>query len=380
MQTIEIKELKTEEMTINMWPQHPSTHGVMKVMIKTDGELIVDAQPEIGYLHRCAEKIGENLDYLQFIPYTDRMDYLAAMNNNWAYCAAVERLLGDKGKVPERGEYIRVIIGELNRIASHLVAVGTYGLDTGAITPFLYAFREREKICTLFEKVCGARLTYNYYRIGGVSRDLSDEILKEIRVFIKTFKKTIAEYNNLLSFNKIFLDRTVGIGVISPEIAIAYGVTGPSLRGSGVKRDVRRDRPYSLYPKFKFDIPVGNNKVGVTGDCWNRYYVRVCEMAESVKIIEQALDGIPAGDFKNPEVRTVIKPPKGDAYVALENPKGELGFYIVSDATGQPYRLKARGPSFSNISVLQAISKGCFLADLVAIIGSLDIVLGEIDR
>lgn len=376
-----MQDIKTEEMLLNMGPQHPSTHGVFRVVIRTDGEMVLESESHIGYLHRCFEKVAENNNYIQVVPYTDRMDYICAMTNNLGYSQTVEKLM--KVTIPERAEYIRVIVCELNRIASHLIAFGTYGLDLGAITPFLYAWRDREKILKIFEKLCGQRLNYSYIRVGGVTFDVTDEILGEIQSFCEYFDPEIVdEYDNLLSYNGIFISRTANVGVLPPDLAINYGVTGPSLRGSGVPRDLRRDAPYSIYDRFEFDIPVGSGEMGTVGDCWDRYMVRIREMRESVKIIRQAVRDIPDGPFCDKKAYRMVKPAKGEVYHRVEGARGEVGFYIVSDGTVKPYRVKARGPSFSNISVLDALtSKGdCMVADLVALIGSLDIVMGEVDR
>jgi len=376
-----MQDIKTEEMLLNMGPQHPSTHGVFRVVIRTDGEMVLESESHIGYLHRCFEKVAENNNYIQVVPYTDRMDYICAMTNNLGYSQTVEKLM--KVTIPERAEYIRVIVCELNRIASHLIAFGTYGLDLGAITPFLYAWRDREKILKIFEKLCGQRLNYSYIRVGGVTFDATEEILSEIQSFCEYFEpEIIDEYDNLLSYNGIFISRTANVGVLPPDLAINYGVTGPSLRGSGVARDLRRDAPYSIYDRFDFDIPVGSGEMGTVGDCWDRYIVRIREMRESVKIIRQAVQDIPGGPFCDKKAYRMVKPAKGEVYHRVEGARGEVGFYIVSDGTVKPYRVKARGPSFSNISVLDALtSKGdCMVADLVALIGSLDIVMGEVDR
>ena len=376
--TSEATYLKADEMLLNMGPQHPSTHGVLRVVIRTDGEIIRSAAPHIGYLHRCKEKIAETVTYPQFIPYTDRMDYLAAMSNNFAFCWAVEKLGGIA--TTERAEYIRVIVNELQRIASHLVAFGTYGLDLGAFTPFLYSFRERETVLDVFERLCGARLTYSYGRIGGVMRDLDAESIGMIERFLDDFEAKWDEYNALLTTNEIFLKRTANVGVLSAEVAIATGCTGPMLRGSGVKYDIRKDDPYSVYDRFEFDIPVGQGLMGKVGDCWDRYWVRMCEMKESARIIRQAIAGLPDGPHMNPKVGKIIKPAFGEIYFRAENPRGELGFYIVSVGEKKPYRCRVRAPSFCNLSVLGEISRDCLIADMVAIIGSIDIVLGEVDR
>lgn len=371
--------LRTEEMELNMGPQHPSTHGILRVVLKVDGEIVDEVTPHIGYLHRDFEKHSENVLYIGVVPYTDRMDYVGAMNNNFGYCLTVEKLM--ELEVSERAEYIRVLVAELNRIASHLLAFGTYGLDIGAFTPFLYAFREREEILNLFEELCGARLTYNFIRIGGVSRDLPSGFIKKVKKFLDYFEPKIDEYNELLSFNHIFVKRTAHIGVMSRELAVKYAITGPNLRGSGVRWDLRKNEPYSIYPKLDFEIPIGTGEKGTTmGDCWNRYMVRIKEMHESVKICHQVVDSLPKGDFMSKKVRGLIRPPKGEVYMRTETPRGELGFYLVSDGTQKPYRLKARSPCFVALSILNELGKGCMIADLVAIIGSLDIVMGEVDR
>lgn len=364
--------IKTQEFLVNMGPQHPSTHGVLRLILKVDGEVVLDVEPVVGYLHRGIEKIAENCTYTQFIPFTDRLDYLASMNNNFAYVLTVEKLLNIEP--PKRAQYIRVIVAELNRIASHLVFFGTYALDLGAVTPFLYAFREREKILDIFEELCGARLTYNYMRIGGVSRDIPENFKENVLDFIKYFTPLVDEYDRLLTYNKIFQKRTKNIGILKKEVAIDYGVTGPNLRATGIRWDLRKNSPYSSYSDFEFEIPTG-----VCGDTFDRYFVRMCEMRESLKIIKQAIENLPDGDILA-KVPRVIKPPQGEAYTRCENPRGELAFYIVSDGTDKPYRLKIRAPSFINLQVLPEIMKGYKIADIVAILGSIDIVLGEVDR
>ncbi len=390
---IELKPF-ADEMVVNMGPQHPSTHGVLRLELKLDGEVVREAIPHIGYLHRCFEKHSENLSYPQIIPFTDRMDYIAAMNQNWGFCLAVEKLLeADESRnfeVPERAEYLRVLICELNRIASHLLSFGTYGMDLGAFTPFLYAFRDRERLLLLFEKVCGARLTYNYVRIGGVSEIIPMEpgsiaeqnYLDEIETFLDYFEPKIDEYNELLTKNSIFSERTTEVAVMSADMALSYGATGPNLRGSGVDWDLRRDEPYSIYDRFDFDVPVAVDvpELGaVVGDCWCRYKIRMDEMKESVRIVRQILaEGLPDGpvmaDLK------AVRPPKGEIYFRSEAPRGELGFYIVSDGTPKPVRVKGRSPCFSALSVMQELSRGLMVADIIAIIGSIDIVMGEVDR
>jgi NADH-quinone oxidoreductase subunit D len=369
--------VRTEEMVLNMGPQHPSTHGVLRLEITLNGELIKKVTPHIGYLHRCFEKHAEAMNYAQVIPYTDRMDYLASMYNEIGYVIGVEKLL--KIELPERVEYIRVIMGELQRIASHLVALGTYGVDIGAFTPFLYCFRDREKILNLFEITCGARLLYNYIWVGGLSHDLHPDFVRLTREFIKDFKPKIKELNDLLSFNKIFIDRTANVGVLPVDTAINYGVTGPNLRASGIKWDIRKDDPYSVYHKFDFEIPVGEGKVGAVGDSWDRYYVRVREMEESLRIIEQALETLPDGDIAS-AIPKRIKPPAGMVYSRVENPRGELGYFIISDGSLNPFRVKVRAPSFVSLQIMDQLCRGHLVADVIAILGSIDIVLGEIDR
>ncbi len=378
------QDLRTEEMLVNMGPQHPSTHGVLRIVLRTDGEMVIDAVPHIGYLHRCKEKIGENLQPYQYIPYTDRMDYLAGMNNNQAFAIAVEKLAGLE--VPPRGQAIRVIISELNRIASHLVSLGTYGLDMGAFTPFLYCFREREMILDLFEAACGARLTYSYLTIGGAHDDFPDGWIDRCREFLDYFETKIDDYNQLLSFNHIFVKRTSKVGVVSIEDAIAFGLTGPVLRASGLRWDLRKVLPYDGYEKYEFDVPIGlpggtgEIPEGVeVGDCWSRYYVRVLEMTQSVRIVRQALDQLPAGDFRAAK-STGIKLPADEVYFESENPRGQLGFLVVGDGSAIPYRVKVRGPSFCNLSIARKLCQNVLLADVPAIIGSIDVVMGEVDR
>jgi len=372
------QDVSTQEMTINMGPQHPATHGVLRLEIDVDGEILTRADPDVGNLHRAEEKIGENLKYPQFIPNTDRLDYLAAMNNNLGYCLTVEKLLGIEA--PERAQYIRTIVCELNRIASHLVAFGAYSLDIGAWTPLLYAFREREWILKLLEQVSGSRLTFSYMRIGGVKADIDADWIADCRLYLDEQDKRWHEYNKILSFNKIFIKRTADITPITAEDAIAYGLTGPCLRGSGVDFDLRRDMPYLIYDKLDWNVCVGRGEQGTLGDCWDRYWVRMLELKEGIRIVRQALDQLPEGDIKSPEIKKVIKPPKGEAYVRTENPKGEVGYYVVSDGSNQPYRVRIRAPSFNNLSLTDKVLPGWMLADAVAWIGSLDIVLGEVDR
>ena len=375
-------DVHTEEMLINMGPQHPSTHGVLRLVLRTDGEMVLDAEPHIGYLHRCAEKIGESIPYYQYVPYTDRMDYVAGMNENWAFCRAVERLAGIE--ISRRAEFIRVIVGELNRIASHLVSFGTYGMDLGAFTPFLYAFREREYILDLFEMVCGARLTYSYLTIGGSTHDLPEGYLDKVRRFVDYFEPKIKEYNDLLTYNHIFIKRTANVGVIPQDTAIAYALTGPVLRGSGIDYDLRRAEPYSVYPELEFDVVVGDGEMGSLGDCWDRYMVRMREMVQCCRILRQCLDMIPPpGDGEGLyrlKLPRNFKPPAGEVYVETENPRGILGFYLESDGSPIAYRCKARAATFCNLSVTRAICRDCLLADVPAIVGSIDVVMGQVDR
>jgi NADH-quinone oxidoreductase subunit D len=372
------RTIRREEMVLNMGPQHPSTHGVLRLELVVDGEIVIDVIPHIGYLHRCFEKHSEAMtNYQQVIPYCDRLDYLASMNMDWAYALAGEKLLGIQ--VPERVEYIRVIMAELQRIASHLLAQGTYGLDVGAFTPFLFMFRDREKILDLFEMTCGARLLYNYIWIGGLSHDLPPGFVDKAKAFCKYFRPNLKEFNDLLTYNEIFIKRTANIGVLPADVAVSYACSGPMLRGSGVKFDLRKDEPYGIYDRFEWDVPVGKGEVGTVGDCWDRYIVRMREMEQSLNILEQALDRIPEGDVTSAIPRR-IRPEAGGVYVRSESPRGEIGFYLVSDGTGSPYRLKARSPAFVNLSVCPEICRGYMISDLVAIVGSVDIVLGEVDR
>lgn len=367
------KDIYTEEFIVNMGPQHPSTHGVLFLELKLDGEMVIDCITHIGYLHRSCEKLAEKRTYTQFIPFTDRLDYVASMNNNLGYALAVEKLLNLE--VPEKAKYLRVIIAELNRIASHLIAIGTFAQDLGAFaTPLFYCFREREKIIEIFDEICGNRLTYNYMRIGGVQFDLPQGVDGKIKQFIPYMRSKVDDYEWLLTNNPIFLARAKQIGVLPPDIAVNYSITGPNLRGSGVKWDLRKDEPYLVYDKFQFDIPTGKN-----GDAWDRYKVRIEEVRQSLKIIEQAIGALPEGD-PTVKVGRIWKPVPGEAYMRTENPRGELGYYIVSDGSLCPYRLKIRAPSFSNLAVLPEIIKGLKIADIVCALGSLDVLMGEIDR
>jgi len=372
------RPLRSHEMVVNMGPQHPSTHGVLRLELIVDGEVVVDMVPHIGYLHRCFEKHAEHMaNYQQVIPYCDRMDYIAAMSNDLGYAIACEKLLGIK--IPERVEYIRVVMAELQRVASHLLAIGTFGMDIGAFTPFLYCFRDRERILDIFEHTCGARLLYNYIWIGGLSHDIPQDFQDKVKMFCSIFRPAVKELNDLLTYNKIFVERTANVGVLPPDVAVNYGASGPVLRGSGVKWDLRKNDRYSIYDRFDFDIPVGQGEVGTVGDCWDRYIVRVREMEQSVNIIEQAIDNIPGGDVQS-GIPKRIRPDAADLYVRTETPKGELGYYIIADGTASPYRVKVRPPTFVNLSILPAMSRGAMIADIIAILGSIDIVLGEVDR
>jgi NADH-quinone oxidoreductase subunit D len=361
-----------EEMYVNMGPQHPSTHGVLRLMLKLDGEYITDCIPYIGYLHRCHEKIGENRNYTQIIPYTDRLDYLAAISMNFGYVLAVERLMGQK--IPERAEYMRVILAELQRIASHLIWLGTFGLDLGNFTIFMYCFREREMILDLFESVTGQRLNYAFYRIGGMPMDFPDTFLTDCQAFLAWFKQRLPEYDAIMTDNVLFQKRVQGVGVLTPEVAVDYAVSGPMLRGSGFKWDLRKNDPYSIYDRFDFAIPVYD-----TCDVWARYLVRRKEMEESAKIVEQALAQLPPGEVMAKMPKT-IKPPAGQIYSRNESPRGEIGFYLISDGSPKPYRYKVRSPAYVNLSALPEMLRGCLIADCVAVLGSVDIVLGEVDR
>jgi NADH-quinone oxidoreductase subunit D len=361
-----------EEMVLNMGPQHPSTHGVLRVILKLDGETVIGLDCDIGFLHRGVEKIGEHDTYAMITPYWDRLDYVAAVSNDLCYVEGVEKML--QVEVPKRAEYLRVILTELQRIASHLLWLGTHAMDIGAVTVLLYCFREREEILKIFEDFIGARLTAHAFRIGGLWWDAYPEFETRVRDFLKILPRRIDEYETLLNANRIWLQRTVGIGILSAEEAINLSLTGPPLRGSGVKYDVRKAQPYSAYADFQFEIPVGEN-----GDTYDRYLVRMEEMKQSAVIIEQALDGLPEGPVMA-KVPKIIKPPIGDVYHSIEAPKGELGVYMVSDGTGKPYRMRIRPPSYINLQSLKRMSIGHLVADVVALIGTLDIVLGEVDR
>lgn len=388
-----------EKMILNMGPSHPATHGVLRLVLELDGEMIRKATPEVGYLHRGDEKIAENMTYTQFIPYTDRLDYMAPLANNVAYALAVEKLMGIDRQLPLRCQYIRVICCELARISAHLLGLGAFAMDVGALTVFLHTFTERERIYNLIESLTGARFTTTYTRIGGLARDLPSGWVDQCRKFLSDVVINFDESEKLLTRNRIFVDRTRDVGVISREVAIDYGLTGPNLRGSGVDYDLRKAHPYLCYGELEFDIPVGS-----IGDCYDRYLVRMEEMRQSVRILRQCLDKLPDGPINIPDGKTVLPPkdkvltsmeelihqfilvtqgmnaPVGEIYFGAENPKGELGFYIHSKGGGTPHRLKIRAPSFVNLSVLPCLLPGHMMSDTVAILGSLDFVMGECDR
>jgi len=397
LQEISDSEVLGEKLTLNMGPSHPATHGVLRVVLELDGEIITKADPDVGYLHRGDEKIAENMQYNQFVPYTDRLDYLAPLANNVAYACAVEKLMG--WELPPRGKAIRVICCEMARISAHLLGIGAFALDVGAMTVFLYTFTEREKLYDLAELISGARFTTSYTRVGGMTRDLSDDFIPALNKFLDEFPAQLKEVDKLLTRNRIWIDRTRDLGVISKENAIAYGLTGPNIRGSGVAYDVRKANPYLDYQKYDFDIPIGS-----VGDAFDRYLVRYEETLQSVHILRQVVDKLPSGpitvqDPKNlpprkPEVLMKMEElihhfiihtegvdaPPGEVYFGAENPKGELGFYINSRGGGVPYRLKIRAPSFVNLSILSKILPGHMVSDVVVILGSLDFVMGESDR
>ncbi|MCL6472658.1 MAG: NADH-quinone oxidoreductase subunit D [Firmicutes bacterium] len=364
---------KTEEMVINFGPQHPSAHGVLHALFTVDGEIVKKIQPNIGFLHRCFEKIAESRTYAQFVPFTDRMDYVSSMLNNWAYVLTVEKLAGIQ--VPERAEYIRTIVGELQRIASHLLFLMTAGVEAGALTPLFYYFDEREAILRLFEKVCGARLTYNYMKIGGVRADLPEGWLDDTLAFVRRLKKNIVDYDKLLLGNYIFKKRMVGVAEFSAAEALDWGLTGPPLRSTGVAHDVRKTDPYSIYPRLDFDIVVRHR-----GDNYDRVCIRSDEIKESLKIIEQCIEQIPDGPVMADGVSQYLRPPVGDAYGHVEGSRGDLGYYIVSDGSSKPYRVKIQGPSFANLQAFPAMAEGHYFADVVLTLGTLDPVFGEVDR
>ena len=388
-------DVRTDEMLVNMGPQHPSTHGVLRLVLRTDGEIVSEVTPHLGYLHRCAEKIGENLTPRQWIPYTDRMDYLAGMSMNLGWSLCVEKLMNLH--VTEKARHLRVIIAEMQRIASHLVGMGVYGLDLGSFSPFLYAFREREKILDLFEEVCGARLTYSYLTVGGATADFPPGWLEKCESFLEQFLPVIDEYHALLTTNAIFIKRCAGIGVISREMAISYGCTGPVLRGSGVDMDLRRDGEEwytNMYDGYAFEVIVEKDghypndhtypavpPEAILGDSWHRFYVRMLEVRQAVDLVHQAIDCYrkAEGSCGDP-VKITEKLPKGEAYLETEAPRGQMGFYVVSDGSAIPWRVKARSSCFCNLSVTSDLCRNTLIADIPAIIGSLDIVMGEIDR
>ena len=386
-----------ELMTLNMGPHHPSTHGVLRLIVTTDGEVVTKAVPDLGYLHRSIEKIGEYVEWYQFVCYTDRVDYVCSMNSNHAYVMAAEALFNTDPtnvvKIPERAEHIRVLFAELNRISSHMIALGAMAMDLGAYTPFLHGIAQREFVNDIFEKTCGARLTYNYYTIGGVMFDLLPGTEEEVTRFLVALETAMVDFNKIITTNRIFRNRLGGVGVISREDAISYGLVGPNLRGSGVDWDLRRDVPYGMYEKLQFDIPIGQRfagKDGELGDSYDRYVVRTLEVLESIKICRQVLKTLPpphakdkadaVGGYQANVNKQLKKPPKGEIYFRCENPRGETGYYIVSDGTKNPYRIKIRTGSFTAMSIFEKLSRGVMIADLVAIIGSLDIVVPEIDR
>jgi NADH-quinone oxidoreductase subunit D len=391
--------IEVENFVINIGPQHPSTHGVLRIVVQLDGETVVHAEPIIGYLHTSMEKYAEFRTYHQAETITDRMDYVSGASNNLGYILTVEKLCGVKAT--KRAEYVRVILAELTRISSHLVWLGTHAVDLGALTEFLYCFRERELVLDLIESLTGARMTPSFFRVGGLAKDIHKDFVEKTRDFIKIFPEKINQYEALLTNNKIWFERTKNVGIISKEDAVDFALTGPCLRGSGLKYDVRKINPYSSYEDFDFDVPTGD-----VGDVYDRYIVRMEEMRQSLKIVRQALENIPEGEYLNydayplyvkpPRKRALttmegmissfkygmegIKPPKGEAYVSIENPRGELGYYMISDGSAFPYRMRVRPPSFCNVSALNKMAKGHLLADLVSILGSIDILLGEIDR
>ena len=368
----------TDRMVINLGPQHPSTHGVLRLEAELEGEIVSEIWPRIGYLHRCFEKTCENSTYPQVIPYIDRLDYIASMNNELPYVLGMEKLLGIE--VPDKVTYIRTIFCELNRIANHQLATGTFVMDIGAMTPFLYFFIDREMILRLFEECSGGRLLYNYFWIGGLQRDIPANFKEQCYDIIKAVRFRIKEANKLFMYNKIFLERTANIGILPADVAINFACSGPVLRGSGVDYDIRTAQPYLNYDKFDWKVCVGKGEVGTVGDCWDRAWVRLAEMEESCKIIEQALEQMPMEGDVRATLPKRIKPPVGEFYFTCENPKGELGFYIVSDGTSTPSRVRCRSCSFVNLSMLPYITKGYMVADLIVILGSIDIVLGEVDR
>ena len=383
----DLSKLKNEEMILNMGPQHPSMHGVLRLELVTDGETVKECIPHIGYLHRCFEKHAEALNYQQIIPFVDRMDYISSMNNDHVYVMGVEKMLGIDQSIPKRVEYIRVLVCELNRIASHLIAIGTYGMDICEAGTGKFIGSEREHILNLLEWASGARLLYNYIWIGGLFYDLPVGFEQRCSEFLTQFKPKMRELDELLTNNSIFISRTQNIGVLPLDVAINYGCSGPMLRGSGINYDLRRIDGYSVYPELDFEIPIGEGKMGTTGDCWDRFDVRVREISESIKIAEQCIERLTKELKRSPEFDPRAKLPKKlipkaqEFYCRGEMPKGELGYYFIADGkSDKPFRCKARAASFSNLSVLPELAKGAMIADLIAILGSIDIVLGEVDR
>ena len=395
----DMERVAGEKMMLNFGPQHPATHGTLRIVLELDGETVVKATPHLGYLHTGFEKLGEHLDYNQYIVVTDRMNYLSPLSNNFGYVLAVEKLLGLE--IPKRGEYVRVIMAELSRLADHLIWLGMGALDLGAFTAFLYGFKEREKLYSIFEKTTGARLTTSYTRVGGVLRDLYDGFEEEVNAFLSAFPKTLKEVHTLLTQNRIWMDRTKEVGVISGEDAISYGLTGPCLRASGVEHDLRKAEPYSSYEDFDFDVPVGDN-----GDVYDRYLVRMEEMVQSCHIVRQAMDNLPEGPVNVPDNKISlpekkdayghieglihhfkiimdghgVQPPRGEIYSATESPNGELGFYIVSDGSGTAYRIRIRPPSLLQYQVVPHMIEGGMVSDIVSVLGSLNVIAGELDR
>lgn len=372
MQSTQAGGLEAVDFMVNMGPQHPSTHGVFRMVLWIDGERIAKVEPHIGYLHRGSEKLCEIEDYAQIVTLFDRIDYIGNLNSELAFCMAVEKIMGLE--VPERAWYIRTILCELNRIANHMLFYGVYGLDTGAMTPVLYGFRERERIQELFESVTGARMMHNYIRVGGVHEDLPDDFAQRMTLLGDQLKVGIEECDALLSGNEMFLARTKGVGVLGAREAVELGVSGPTLRGSGVAEDVRISEPYGIYDRFDFGIPVGEN-----GDCWDRYYVRVEEMRQSLGIVEQAMRQMEPGEVAA-KTRRMTRPPKGEVYQRTESPRGDFGVFLVSDGSEHPYRVKVRAPSFANLQALEPMMRDVYVADAVVVLGSLDIVMGEVDR
>ena len=381
------EDLQTEEVLLNIGPQHPATHGILRLEVVLSGEQVVDVVPHLGYLHRCFEKHAESLSYNQIIPYVDRMDYLAAMNSEHAFVMGVEKMLGITDQLSPRVEYIRVLVAELNRLASHFLSIGTYGVDLGAFTAFLWLMRDREHILRLLEWICGARMLYNYIWIGGLYYDLPVGFEERCREFMRYLKPKLTDIDQLIIDNKVFIERTANVGVLPLNLAINYGVSGPMLRASGLRLDLRRVDGYSVYPELEFEVPIGQGKMGQVGDCWDRTWVRMQECRASMQIIEQCLDRLTSDLKRSPDfdpqrlVPKKVRTPAQDLYVRAENPRGELGFFFRATERGdRPFRCKARAPSLSNLAILPEISKRHLLSDLIAIVGSIDIVLGEIDR